>query len=1478
MRSFLLSCALALSVSASAAIPPSERDALVALYQSTNGAAWINNTNWLGAAGTECAWSGVACDEGQGHVIGLYLYDNNLAGTLPSDLRKLTDLQQLQIWGNALAGTLPQELSELSKLQTLLAARNDLTGAIPSALGAISKLERIGLEGNELTGPIPPELGSLPALTELVLDGNQLTGSIPAQLGQLTNLELLSLGANRLTGAIPKELGGLSKLWFLGLQDNQLSGPIPPSFGDLASLVQLYASTNQLTGGIPPTFGNLTKLEVLVIGVNPLGGPIPKELGNLRALRILNLQQAELTGTIPPEIWTLGEADELNLGYNSLTGTLPSSFTGVAKLRVLDLYYNQLSGPIPPGLATLDGLEFLDLQGNRLTGTIPVDLARMPNLISLRLSENQLTGPIPPQLGDLHVLQVLAVDGNAHDGGIPSALGRLTMLKMLFLDRNRLTGTIPDSLRALVDLEQFSANDNQLEGAFPAWAGELTKLETLFLGRNRLTGQLPAGLSNLASLRYLDVADNRLFGALPELGRMKALVYVNAVYNDFTGPLPAGLGTLTDLETLAVGNNSLTGPLPRELGNLSKLAYADLSHNSFEGPIPPEIGGLTSVYSLSLYGNRLTGAIPKEIGQLASLTNLDLSFNALRGEIPKEITALTTLAPGGSGFGYNALYTSDPAVRAFLDAKDGSGDWAITQTLTPANVRAGEVTDRRVTLSWTPIDYQYDPGGYQVIASPAAGGAGTVVATTSSKEIDTITVRNLRDATQYVFTVAAVTHPHDPQKNLIVSDAAPPVSATTLARVLSPAEVDVSEQPQGMVQIDGAEVVADSFTVTNFGDVATTITLVKGEPFFFTLTPETFALGPGRSQRVELRSLVRPAGSYWGYVGITGAGAPNDLAVYPVLLSTTRPAGTVVAEPLATTIEVTGAPGADSVGVAQFRNTGTARLTGIVTSDQPWVEPTRDPITIEPGTVGSVNFKIVRAKRPETEGSLAANLSLVYVSGGSAVRILGGTPPPPGVSVTVVTVVDTTRPPVTTGSIPSLRAGEIAFFLPSIGSTSSLRSDLRLFNNAGSRNIDDLRLYFTRGGETRIAALQPLAASAALNLANVVGSIYTAEGTGALQVRTSDWESVSGGAKVSVVTPAGTASDTLPLFRGDRSVASGESLYLVGLSAPGAIVLQETAGSPAVVSVAFFDANGTSVGAREVGVAAFESLELDNAVPANAVTASVSTASGAVTAYARLRDPAGDVWHVVDWSRFYRYLRTATVRVPFADGRATATGGGRRRAARHDTSPDFSTLLALFNPATTDARIRIDVVEPSGRLTSRDLTIAPRATTTIADIAGNAGTATAQVVITPIAGQFLASARSRSVTGGTAIPVFPATAGLRLGQRQTFTSLEDSSGFQTAYGFAETSGSSVTVRARIFIDDGANSLVTVVTERDFVVNGSGQVFVPELLRSFAGNTRDTLGEYHTLVLEVEVVEGSGSVIPFILATDKTSQDTSMIVP
>jgi hypothetical protein len=75
---------------ADAQIPTDEREALIALYNSTDGVNWNNNSGWLGAAGTECGWYRVVCSGG--HVTYLTLNWNQLNGSLPAELGNLSSL------------------------------------------------------------------------------------------------------------------------------------------------------------------------------------------------------------------------------------------------------------------------------------------------------------------------------------------------------------------------------------------------------------------------------------------------------------------------------------------------------------------------------------------------------------------------------------------------------------------------------------------------------------------------------------------------------------------------------------------------------------------------------------------------------------------------------------------------------------------------------------------------------------------------------------------------------------------------------------------------------------------------------------------------------------------------------------------------------------------------------------------------------------------------------------------------------------------------------------------------------------------------------------------------------------------------------------------------------------------------------------------------------------------------------------------
>ncbi len=261
-----------------------DREALIALYHSTDGPNWINNQNWLTNNPLE-TWYGVTVDPLLNKVL---------------DLELIPQIDELG--RRNLTGKLPSELGNLTKLRWLDLSGNQLSGPIPPEIGKLTELRSLSLSDNQLSGPIPPEIGKLTELRSLSLSDNQLSGPIPSELGDLTNLEGLGLGGNQLSGPIPPELGDLTKLWWLQLGGNQLSGPIPPELGDLTKLRSLSLGGNQLSGPIPPELGDLTNLEVLSLGGNQLSGPIPSELSGLTKLRWLSLYGNQLSGPLPVEL------------------------------------------------------------------------------------------------------------------------------------------------------------------------------------------------------------------------------------------------------------------------------------------------------------------------------------------------------------------------------------------------------------------------------------------------------------------------------------------------------------------------------------------------------------------------------------------------------------------------------------------------------------------------------------------------------------------------------------------------------------------------------------------------------------------------------------------------------------------------------------------------------------------------------------------------------------------------------------------------------------------------------------------------------------------------------------------------------------------------------------------------------------------------------------------------------------------------
>jgi len=462
------------------------------------------------------------------------------------------------------------------------------------------------------------------------------------------------------------------------------------------------------------------------------------------------------------------------------------------------LQANNLNGSLPAAIGDLDALTILDLYGNQIGGTIPTAVGNMASLEWLYLNWNQLTGSIPAEIGGLANLTRLYLDGNQLTGSIPPVLGTMTSLEHVNLGGNPLDpGPIPD-FSGLSSLHQLLLWGTQRNGTIPTWLGSLSNLGFLILGGNQLEGNIPPELAGATGLLVVDLASNQLTGTIPsELGSLSGPWGLNFSGNALTGSVPAQLGNLGTLQELRLSSNQLTGTIPSELGSLAGLQHLDLSSNQLTGAIPVEVSWPTNMLSLDLSSNRLSGQIPPQLGNLYNLTSLALGSNLLAGQIPASLGSLTLLTQ--LDLASNQLTGAVPAGLPGVGPDslrwngllDGALPWDATQTVAPLGVAVPTVGSTWVLVSWTPIPFLANDGGYRVYSATNPGGPFTEVGVTADKSASSMRVEGLSPGTTAYYRVEAFTEPHADNQGTVVSDPSPPVPGTT-APAGSPGSVQLS--------------------------------------------------------------------------------------------------------------------------------------------------------------------------------------------------------------------------------------------------------------------------------------------------------------------------------------------------------------------------------------------------------------------------------------------------------------------------------------------------------------------------------------------------------------------------------------------------------------------------------------------------------------------------------------------------------------
>ena len=173
-------------------VPFSECQSLRALYLTSGGPHWLDNSGWLRTSAIS-SWSGVTVTVASDgfstsevptlHVTELDLGSNRLSGEISSFMGSLTHLNYLDLSGNSLTGHIPPDIADLGVLRTLNLSGNLLSGDFPSFVIYMDMLEGLILNNNtDLGGIIPEDIKLLLNLEALKLHSTNIKGVLPYHL------------------------------------------------------------------------------------------------------------------------------------------------------------------------------------------------------------------------------------------------------------------------------------------------------------------------------------------------------------------------------------------------------------------------------------------------------------------------------------------------------------------------------------------------------------------------------------------------------------------------------------------------------------------------------------------------------------------------------------------------------------------------------------------------------------------------------------------------------------------------------------------------------------------------------------------------------------------------------------------------------------------------------------------------------------------------------------------------------------------------------------------------------------------------------------------------------------------------------------------------------------------------------------------------------------------------------------------------
>ncbi|CAN6214867.1 unnamed protein product [Urochloa humidicola] len=581
--------------------------------------------------------------------------NSHVKGMVPGTLMNLCNLKILDLSWNSVEGNIMEFLDRSpncswSKLQVLNLHHNNITGSLPDWINRMTSLNTLDLGFNRLTGTLTTGIGTLSNLTYLDLCYNLMDGVITEEhFSKLSYLQELHLSANSFTMEWTFDWVPPFRLQTLGLKSCYLGPGFPNWLRWQKNISTLFMSNTSIADTMPDWFWKVfSKADILDLSSNNISGTLPA-LGQMEA-SLLDLSSNQFTGSVrqvPPKIVTI------DLSRNILSGPLPLNFQSPMLVEGLILFDNYFTGTIPTSICQMKSLSLFDIGNNMITGQIP----RCSEYTASKSSmvPRSAASPIPYSSSGTPMpmsIIILRLDNNNLSDEFPSLLQNCPELSFIDLGQNKFYGEIPAWIgERLTELGILRLRANMFSGYIPSQLRKLHHLQYLDLAHNNLSGTIPQSLLNMDGdtieiefLYYPFIA----YGAPDELADSlgpSPYVSLSAVTK---GQERQYIGQFIYMVNLDLSCNQLTGEIPKSIGPKTGLVNMNLSKNHLTGKIPENIGSMNSLESLDLSNNELSGEIPSSLSELTSLSYLNLSYNDLSGRIP-------------SGHQLDTLSTTDPA-------------------------------------------------------------------------------------------------------------------------------------------------------------------------------------------------------------------------------------------------------------------------------------------------------------------------------------------------------------------------------------------------------------------------------------------------------------------------------------------------------------------------------------------------------------------------------------------------------------------------------------------------------------------------------------------------------------------------------------------------------------------------------------------------------------------------------------------------